>query len=292
MGPLPPPPPEIEERRAFEAPRAGARFVFVANPRRDTVAVIDSTTLAIRSVNAGDTPTYLTTLPGKDVAIVLNVDSRDATILRAEGTIARTSTVPVVPGVNALAVSPGGGHVVAWFDSSARGTRAVGGSFQDLSVIALGDGSAGAPDRSMAFTVGFRPTDVRFSSDGSAAFVVTEDGVSIIGLANLRGPGVARLVPVDDPAATTLARDVSVTPNGKFALSRTEASPRIRLVDLETGAVRTLDLGSPVTDLDLSPGGDYAVAVLRQKAAVIRIAIPAGFADDTARTTRLLEAAE
>ncbi len=63
-------PPEVEERRDFETPRAGARYVYVANPRRDTVAVIDSTTLAIRSVEAGDGPTYLNAVPGRDIAIV------------------------------------------------------------------------------------------------------------------------------------------------------------------------------------------------------------------------------
>jgi YVTN family beta-propeller protein len=52
-----PPPPEVEVKREFEAPRAGARFVYVANSGRDTVAVIDSSSL--KTVGVGDTPTYL-----------------------------------------------------------------------------------------------------------------------------------------------------------------------------------------------------------------------------------------
>jgi YVTN family beta-propeller protein len=273
-------PPEMEERRTFEAPRAGARHVYVANPRRDTVAVIDSTNLAIRSVEVGDTPTYLQTIPGKDVALVINVGSRDVSILRTEGGATRTSTVPVVPGVNSLAVAPDGGHVIAWFDSPAAGPATTGGppgSFQDVSLIRLGE-----PDQAIPLTVGFRPTAVAFAADGSAGFVVTEDGISVLRFADIRGPAVAPLVLVGDAAADA-ARDVSITPDGRYALSRREGEARVELVDLATRAVTPLELPSPVTDLDLSPAGDFAVAVLREAGVVVRLAIPAGFADPAER---------
>src|SRR6185295_10181364 len=159
--------PEMEERRSFETPRAGARYVYVANPKRDTVAVIDSTNLAIRSIQVGDTPTYLQTVPGKDIALVINVGSRDVTILRTEASGTRTSTVPVVPGVNALSISPDGQHVVAWYQSPLTGNGGgAAGSFQDVSLITLGE-----KDQSVGLTVGFRPSDVAFAADGSAAFV-------------------------------------------------------------------------------------------------------------------------
>jgi hypothetical protein len=304
--PPPPPPPETEERRDFDAPRAGARFVYVANPRRDTVAVIDSTSLAIRSVDVGDTPGTLRTLPGRDVAIVINGGSRDATILRTEATGGtRTTTVPVVAGANALAIAPDGLHAIAWFNSADRNTAspgATGGSFQDVSVITLGQ-----PDQSVPLTVGFRPTDVTFASDGSAAFVITEDGVSVIRFAEVRGPAVAPLVRLGDaalappatmspdagapPAAATTSRDVSVTPDGKFALARREGSPQILLVDLATRAATTVDLGSPVTDLDLSPRGDFALAVLRQTGTVVRLALPGGFSDAAQRRSMTIAGA-
>jgi YVTN family beta-propeller protein len=276
--PVMPPPPEMEERRSFETPRAGARYVYVANPRRDTVAVIDSTNLATRSIQVGDTPTYLQTLPGKDVALVINVGSRDVSILRTEANGTRTSTVPVVPGVNALSVAPDGRHVVAWFQSPNRPGGAGGppGSFQDVSLITLGE-----KDEAVGLTVGFRPSDVAFAADGSAAFVITEDGVSVLRFADIRGPALAPLVPVGDAADTAL--DVSVTPDGKYALSRKEGSAQIRLVDLATRTTTTADLGSAVTDLDLSPGGDFALAVLRETGTVVRLALPGGFTDPTQR---------
>jgi hypothetical protein len=277
-------PPEMEERRTFETPQAGARYVYVANPRRDTVAVIDSTSLAIRLAPTGDTPTYLATVPGKDIAIVIDVGSRDATILRTEAGATRTSTVPVVPGANALSVAPDGTHVVAWYDSGAAGAGAgVSGSFQDVSVITLG-----ATDQALAFSVGFRPSEVTFASDGSAAFVTTDDGVSILRFAELTTPRVAPLVRVDDGAGDA-ARDVSVTPDGHFALSRREGATQIQVVDLATRASTIVELGSPVTDLDLAPAADFALAVLRDAQTVVQIPLPAGLADSTVHRTTTLD---
>jgi len=74
---------EAEEEIAlsFELPAAGQRYVYAANPASDTVSVIDSETLSIQSVQAGDGPTFLQSLGREDAAIVLNVDSADATLI-------------------------------------------------------------------------------------------------------------------------------------------------------------------------------------------------------------------
>jgi hypothetical protein len=280
MAPLPP---EMEEQRAFETPQAGARYVYVANPKRDTVAVIDSTTLAIRLAPAGDTPTTLATIPGKDVALVINAGSRDATILRTENGATRTSTVPVVAGANALTISPDGTHAIAWYDSHAGGVAGRTGSFQDVSLITLG-----MTDQSLSLSVGFRPSAVVFSSDGAAGFVVTDDGISVLRFADLKGPAVAPLVRIDDGAGGA-ARDVSVTPDGRFALARREGGAQIQVVDLASRAITTLDLGSPVTDLDLSPAADFALAVLRESHAVVRIPLPGGVTDPALRLTTTID---
>ncbi len=292
---VPPKPPEVEERRDFETPSAGARFVYVANPRRDTVAVIDSTSLTIRSVEVGDTPTVLRTVTGQDVAVVLNAGSGDASILRTSATAGTvTTSVAVVAGANALSVAPDGQHVIAWYDSGQRAiaTTATGkaakiGSFQDISVLNLAEN----PPVSVAQTVGFRPTEVAFASDGSAAFVVTEDGISVVRFSAVKGPAVAPLVALQS-ASGALARDVSITPAGKFAISRREDSGELRLVDLTSGVVKTLDLGSPVTDLDMDPSGQFALAVLRAESTVVRVALPAGFSDPAQVTRRKIADAE
>jgi DNA-binding beta-propeller fold protein YncE len=267
-------PPEVEVRRDFETPRAGARYVYVANPRRDTVAVIDSTTLAIRSVEAGDGPTYLSTVPGRDVAIVLNVGSDDATILRTTATGTVTSTLPVVHGTNALAVAPDGQHAIAWLDTSTTGAGIGTGSFQDITLLTL----APTSDTAVNLTVGFRPLEVVYSQDASAAFVVTEDGISIVRFADITSSTIVPLVPIDDGIGA-YARDISITGDGRFALVRSEGESVVRLVELAGAVSTSLDVGVPITDVDLSPTGAFALAVLRDTSTLLRIPLPAGFSD-------------
>jgi hypothetical protein len=80
----------------------------------------------------------LQTLAGTDSAIVLNVGSNDATIVRtdASGT-SRTSSVLVKPGSNAIAVAPDGNHAVVYFDSASTSASATPGSSQDVTVLSL-----------------------------------------------------------------------------------------------------------------------------------------------------------
>jgi hypothetical protein len=291
MAPPPPTaPPEIEERQDFEVPRGGARFVYAASRRRDNVAVIDSTGLAIRTVPVGDSPGYLTTVPGQDVALVVNTGSKDVNILRTNPAGATmVSRVPVVPAANRITVGRQGRHAVVWYDSAAPGAAGVGagGGFQEVSVISLEPGA----DKAFDLTVGFRPSDVVFADDGSGAFVVTEDGISILRFADIAGPAVAPFVRFPDAgAAAPAARDVSVTPDGRYAIARREGSSQVMLLDLGPmgGGVTSVDLMSPVTDLDLAPSGAFALAVLREQNTYVRLVIPGAFSGAVAPDRRTL----
>ncbi len=302
------PPPEVEVRRSFQTPQAGGRFVYVANPTRDTVAVIDSSTLAIQTVETGDGPTYLSTIPGQDVALVINVNSHTVTVLRTTERGTSASNVPIVAGANALAIAPDGRHALAYFDSTLPGATASNGSFQDLSVITL----EASGDRAVQLSVGFRPVDVLFSSDGSRAFVVTEDGISILRFADITGPTIVPNVSLEDstiapvadggvdggtadvPGDATLdapdaslmvpARDVSITPDGRYAVARVEGTGNLRLVDLATRVITAINVDGAVTDLDVSPSGTYALAVVRERSQVLRIPLPMGFSDPSTIT--------
>jgi hypothetical protein len=276
-------PPEVEEQRSFDEPRAGARFVYVANAQRDSVAVIDSVGLGIRTVQVGDTPSFLATVPGADVALVINLGTQDVNVLRtgADG-VTSVGRVPVVAGANRISVSRTGAHAIAWFDSSQRGGP-IPGSFQEISLLSLAPGA----DTSVPMTVGFRPSDVVFADDGSAAFVVTEDGISVIRFADVKGPAVAPFVRVGELGAGMPAPlDVGVTPDGRWAVARQEGSSRVILVDLANRTASSVDLGAPVTDLDLAASGAFAVAVLRGQNALVRLPVPAGFTDAGARQVR------
>ena len=99
-------PSETGQTLNFLPPSAGARYVYVANPARDTVSIIDSTNRAITEITTGDTPTYLATVPGQDVALVINVGSHTLSVLRA--TAMDANPITVVPKANTLAISPDG----------------------------------------------------------------------------------------------------------------------------------------------------------------------------------------
>jgi YVTN family beta-propeller protein len=314
-------PPEKEVDVGFELPHAGAHFVYVANPDSNNIAVIDARTLAIQTVEAGAGPRFLQTFGTDDAAIVLNTVSSDATIVRTDAA-SGTSTVARVPverGSNAIAVAPDGQHAIVYYNDAFSSPTTTPGSFQHVTVVKL---EAGA-DASTGMSIGYRASRVFFTTDSTnnttKAFIITEDGVNVLDLAAIdqNGPSIADIVDYGSPGLGK-APDVSVTPDGLYALAREPAGSALRLIELSTvkRTVRRLDLanvggtatgtdagghdagaansdsgGAPpppgqvtVTDVDLEPNGTYAMAVLRERSGVVRIPIPGGF-DGTSLAT-------
>jgi DNA-binding beta-propeller fold protein YncE len=214
----------------------------------------------------------------------------------------------VSPGANAIGLAPDAKHAIVYFNSTYAGAARNAGSYQDVTVLTLS--SDGKADKALSMTVGFRPRDVFFAADGGRAFVVTEDGVSVLDFGELTksGSGIARLVSFGG-SVDQKNLDVAVTPDGRYALARAEGQSLLHLVELDSGKLRSLNLadvyrtlvppvdhdadadagvavGVPpvtvpveVTDLDLMPGGHKALAVLRNQSTVLEIPLPAAFDD-------------
>jgi hypothetical protein len=295
-------PPEMKVKADFEQPQASNRFVYAANPKAGTVSIIDAQTQAIQTLETGAQPTFLRTLAGTDDAIVLNVGSNDATILRSPAAAngAQTSTVEVVRGANVIAVAPDGKHAVVYFNAGYSTAGNQSGSFQDVTVLSLGVGA----DKAIGMTVGFKPRDVFFAAGGGTAYLVTDDGISVLDFARIEseGTGIAQLVSLG-PNVDQQGLDVSVTPSGEYALTREPGESVVRLIDLGTGQISDLDLATvlpapeggnddagvdvvppappDVSDLELAPNGAFALAVVRDRSMVLKIPIPDGFADAT-----------
>jgi DNA-binding beta-propeller fold protein YncE len=278
--PPPPPPPEQELEGAFLSPVATGRYVWTANPDSGRVALIDAETLEVTTVEAGFAPTYLAAIArdaDHDAALVLNVLSHDATILRAAA-LDEPVTLPTHTGANAIATSPGGRWAIAWSDATAIEDPDPTEGFQDVTVIDLEPGE----ERSTRLSVGYRPTRVFFASSEERAFFVTEPGISVVELDAGLGPRVSALVEVtDDPLESPASRDVTVTPDGELALVRRDGSNAVGLVELPGGARASVALSGAVTDLDLAADGSRAVAVVRENAEVVVLPIP-GILDDPA----------
>jgi hypothetical protein len=268
------PPPEQELESSFGAPVATGRFVWIANPSSGRVAYIDAKTLSIRIVEAGHAPTYLAALPDPDVdaAVVLNALSLDATVFHAKKDGELTSlSLPVPTGGNAWAVSKSGRWATAWTDARGVSSPDPIDGYQDVTVLDL---AAGA-EKSFQLAVGYRPVALGYDAAETHAFAVTEDGVSVIALGQ-GGPALEKNVPLsDDPLEDATTRDVSITPDGAFALVRRDGDATVRVVSLEDGARTDVVLGGPVTDLDLSADGSVAVAVVRDTGEVALLPIPA-----------------
>lgn len=258
-------PPEQEEDQSYRAPVVSGRWVWTANPDTGKVAVVDAKTFTVRLVDAGAGPTFLTALPSKSNssrALVINVGSHDATLLEAgeTGPVTALAPVPLEPNANAWTVSNAGKFAIAWTDSHTL-TADPTETFQDISVVDL----RGAAPLATRLVVGFVPSRVFIDDAEKQAYVVAKSGISVIDLASASGPRVLREEAVsDDPLHEEVStRDVSVLPDGSYALVRHEGSPIITLVELATGELSSITLSGPITDLDLVADAKSALAVVR-----------------------------
>lgn len=264
-------PPEKEVESEFAAPVATGNIVWIANPKSGRVALIDATTLKVRTVEAGNGPTYLASVPAQpeDSALVLNVLSQDATLLRATASGITTTAFKTAQQANAMAFSKDGRYAIAWTNAAAVKNPRKTEGFQDLAVLDL------AQKTSTILAVGYRPVTVGFAEGSARAYAVTQDGVALIDLTAT--PIVTKNVAISNtPNEDPGSRDVFVTKDGGRAFIRRDGSASITVVDLNADTRSDVTLTGAVTDLDLADTGERAVAVVRDtsEVAVLPIADP------------------
>lgn len=175
--------------------------------------------------------------------------------------------------MNRIDVDPTGRFAVTWFDLETSSAAGVG-SFQDVTVIALAPGAEVAVD----LTVGFRPRNVQFDATGNHAYVVTQDGVSVIDLptATAGGAMIVPPVPVADPSISPDDLEVQIVATGNYAVVRQAGASDLRIVDLHAGTVQTIPLDSAATDIDLAPDGARVFAVERDAKKLAIVDVPGG----------------
>ncbi len=286
MGPDAAPPAEVE--REFSAPSSALRYVYVTMTDLDALAKIDGASLAVTSVPVGDQPEIVAAVPGTDDAVVLDRGSATATIVRPTVDRDEKVTLRTTPGVNSLSMPPAPSrYAVAWLDltaaiAEAGGVPEVGDiSSQDVTVMALSRGEEMANDLS----VGFRPREVEFDATGERAFVITDDGVSVIDLAAAAAgeAHVAAAIPVAaDPLSDPSFIEVDITATGEYAIVRETGRVELRVVRVlgpSAGEAWTIPLPAEATDVDLTSDGSRAFAVLRSSSQLAVIDMPADAVD-------------
>ncbi|HXK17089.1 MAG TPA: hypothetical protein VNG33_04780 [Polyangiaceae bacterium] len=263
-------PPEKELEESFLAPVVTGKYVFSANPKSGRVAVINAETYGVRLFNAGFGPKYLTAIPGDGGAIVINELSHDTTRFAVLGDDVTTSDVnlPVHADANAWATSPDGRFAIAWTRADAAQQLDPTAGSQTITVLDL------ERDKSKALSVGFHPTQVVVDDKSERAFVVSDDGVSVVTLGD--APEVSLLAHVsEDPLDKPAARDVSILPDGSFAVVRLEGSTALRVVDLSReDSITSYDLGAPIADVDLSKDGKLVLAAVPGIGQVVIVPMP------------------
>ena len=263
-------PPEKELEQSFLAPVVTGKFVFSANPTSGRVAVIDAETYAVQLFNAGFGPKYLAALPNNRGAIVINELSHDTTLFQlsnGEVTLSDLS-LAVHDDANAWAISPDGRFAIAWTRTDGDQKLDPTAGSQTITVLDLEKGT------SKKLSVGFHPTQVVVDDQSERAFVVNNDGVSVISLGAISEVSLLAHVS-EDPLEDAAARDVSILPDGSFAIVRLENSSKLRIVDLtrEEG-ITAYDLGAPIADVDLSLDGKLVVAAVPGIHEVVLVPMP------------------
>jgi hypothetical protein len=267
--------PEQEEDLTYRAPVVSGRWVWTANPDTGKVAVVDAKTFTVRLADAGVAPTFLAALPAQANAsstLVINTGSHDATLLSAgpTGAVSAVGPIPLQPDANAWQVSKTGKFAIAWTDSHSLTPDPTQG-YQDISVVDL----RSATPVATRLVVGFLPSRVFIDDAEKMAYVVANSGITIIDLASSSAPHVVveRLL-TDEQHQDASTRDVSVLPDGSYALIRRDGSAIVSFVDLKDNTdpsrapTPIVALPGPVTDLDLAPNSQSALAVVRGDTAV------------------------
>jgi len=267
-------PPEVEYD--FGAPISSQRYVYVAMTAQDQLARIDGRTLEVSSIKVGEAPREVATTPGADGAIVLDSYNGTATIVRPFAGSDTIRVVGTLQRLNRLDIDPTGRYAVVWFDLAkaiAEGDVFGIGSFQDVTVIALSPGF----EKAVNLTVGFRPRNVQFDAAGNRAYVVTEDGVSVIDLAyaTQHEPSIVPPIPVADPTLSTDV-EVDIVATGEYAAVRQAGAASLRIVNVGTtpGQAWTIPLASEASDIDLAPDGTRIYAVERAAKLLAIIDVP------------------
>lgn len=271
---MPPPPPEVEYD--FGPPISSQRFVYVAMTAEDELARIDGATLGVKSTKVGHAPKIVATIPGTDGAVVLDSTNGTATFVRPNGDNDQVRVLATLQRLNRLDIDPTGAFAVVWFDlkkAIAEGSTFGIGSFQDVTVLSLAPGI----EKAVNLTVGFRPREVQFDRAGKRAYVITQDGVSVIDLeyATQHEPSIVPPIPVADPSIPADDLEVDVVATGEFAAVRQANSSTLRIVNVGTnpGVSFAIPLASPATDIDLAPNGSriYVVQRAAKKLSVVDI---------------------
>ena len=250
--------PEVERDFLALPPAQTEKYVFVANPDRNTVTRVNVRTLEVLTTSVGRDPDIVLTTPDYRTAAVFNRGDDSVSVVDA-GTLT-VETVEVREDFNQMRMSPDGAWVALFHDIAnerdddppAQGLQ----SFNEASFVNL------STRDHFPMAVGFNPRMVRYTPDSTTAVIVSDAYLAVVDLTqDVLLPQLIELTPdlLDPPEA----EEVVLAPDGGFAFVRQFGTDEVLVVDLLARTVEPVPVGPNPTDLDLSPSGDQAVVVSR-----------------------------
>lgn len=248
---------ETEDAAPLLRPATTNRFVFVANPDRNTVSRINVEELTVITAEVGTNPILVETSSDFTKAITFNAGSDSISII--DSASMDVFDISVRSNLNQMKLSPDGKWVICYHDLSAEegGTGSGGAiSFNAISIVNLDT------FEHIEAVVGSHPHDIQFTEDSSLAVVIADDYLAAIDL-SVDTPTPTRIAIADDLVNPPRAEEVLLDPAGRYALVRQYAVDQLVLVDLQTNEVSRLEVGANPTDMDVSKDGAKAFVIAR-----------------------------
>lgn len=251
--------PEDEVAEARLKPAATRSYLFVVNPERDTLTRVTLPELTVLTAPVGDYPLLVTTTDDDATAVTLNIG--DDTLSVVDAATLASRTVSVREDLNAVDISPDGAWALVWADPDVElpDDAPVGEGVQSSNEVSLVH-LASATDH--ALVVGARPQAVQFTEDSRTALVVSETWLTLIDL-SADEPVARRVSLTEETVDAPAAEEVVITPDGATALVRQFGGTSLAMVDLVSGALTEIDVGTNPTDLDVTSDGATAIVVAR-----------------------------
>jgi len=249
---------EQEDDFLMLPPAATDKYVFIANPDRDTLTRVSVPGLEVITVDVGAEPAVVATTADYTKAVSFNAGSDDVSVVEA-ATLSE-ARVPVRQNLNAMVLSPDGRWAICFHDADIDDETwdDEGGaqSFNELSVVDTDSLEV------FSMVVGAGPRQVRFNEASTLAIVVSDQYLAMIDLTAAEpAPSMVQLA--EDLLDPPRAEELEIAPSGAFAFVRQYGADDVVVVDLSTFALSRVPVGANPTDLDITPDGSKAVVVTR-----------------------------
>jgi hypothetical protein len=137
--------------------------------------------------------------------------------------------------------------------------------------LAAPDAGAPAPEAGAPVPEAGPPADAEVAEGGDGGADAAPDAAVVV-QAEAAPPVVAQ--PEAAAPAPSGTPDVTITPDGSYAIYRREGYADVVAIDLSTDGCSRLTLGAPITGLGVTAAGDKAVAVLRSLSQMVVMAVP------------------